>query len=50
MGKEVHAELLLDDGQMVTAQLPREWIRSSVDGFSAGTHLHIRPRSVLSFN
>jgi sulfate transport system ATP-binding protein len=50
MGKEVHAELLLDDGRMVTALLPREWIRSRVDGFSAGTHLHIRPRSVLSFN
>jgi hypothetical protein len=50
MGKEVHAELLLDDGQMVTAQVPREWVRSRVEGFSAGTHLHIRPRNVHSFN
>jgi sulfate transport system ATP-binding protein len=50
MGKEVHAELLLDDGQMVTAQVPREWVRSRVDGFSTGAHLHILPRNVLSFN
>jgi sulfate transport system ATP-binding protein len=50
LGKEVHAELLLDDGQLINAQLPRERFNGGGGGIGAGQRLHVLARSVRSFD
>jgi sulfate transport system ATP-binding protein len=50
LGKEVQAELQLDDGQLINAQLPRERINGGGGGIGAGQRLHVLARSVRRFD
>jgi hypothetical protein len=47
MGRDLQAELVLADGQVVTAQIPREQL--AYDSLSPGDLLHIRSREARSF-
>ena len=47
MGRDLQAELVLADGQVVTAQIPREQL--AYDSLSPGDQLHIRSREARSF-
>ena len=47
MGRDLQAELVLADGQVVTAQIPREQL--AYDSLSPGDQLHIRSRDARSF-
>jgi sulfate/thiosulfate transport system ATP-binding protein len=49
LGRDVHAELLLEDGHLVQVQIPREWVRLGQQRLEAGVRLHLRPRAVRSF-
>jgi sulfate/thiosulfate transport system ATP-binding protein len=50
LGRDVHAELQLDDGHLVHVQIPREWLHAGQRCLEAGARLHLRPRSVRSFS
>ena len=50
LGKEVYAELLLDDGKLINAQLPRERFHKGNGGIDAGQRLHVLARSVRRFD
>jgi sulfate transport system ATP-binding protein len=51
LGKETQAELLLEDGRMIHAQLSPEWIAAAKkDGLSAGSRLHVGLRSFRRFD
>jgi sulfate transport system ATP-binding protein len=50
LGKEVQAELQLDDGQLINAQLPRERFNAGGGGIGAGQRLHVLARSVRRFD
>jgi sulfate transport system ATP-binding protein len=50
LGKEVQAELQLDDGQLINAQLPRERFNGGGGGIGAGQRLHLLARSVRRFD
>jgi len=50
LGKEVYAELLLDDGKLINAQLPRERFNGAGGGIGAGQRLHVLARSVRRFD
>ena len=50
LGKEVYAELLLDDGKLINAQLPREHSHNGNGGIDAGQRLHVLARSVRRFD
>ncbi len=47
MGRDLQAELVLADGQVVTAQIPREQL--AYDSLAPGDRLHIRSREARSF-
>lgn len=47
LGKDLYAELLLDNGQKVSAQLPRE--RVSENGLKSGERVHLRARTIHQF-
>lgn len=47
MGRDLQAELVLADGQVVTAQIPREQL--AYDSLVPGDRLHIRSREARSF-
>lgn len=49
LGRDVHAELQLEEGHLVHVQIPREWLHSAQQRLEAGVQLHLRPRSVRSF-
>lgn len=49
LGRDVHAELQLDDGHLVHVQIPREWLHAGQRRLEAGSRLHLRPRTVRSF-
>ncbi|MFZ0409474.1 MAG: sulfate ABC transporter ATP-binding protein [Cyanobium sp.] len=50
LGREVLAELVTEGGQVINAQLPRDQVANRLENLPLGTHLHILPRSVRSFN
>ncbi len=50
LGKDVHAELLLDNGQLICAQVPRERFNAIDNNLTHGSRLHLRPRAVRSFS
>jgi sulfate transport system ATP-binding protein len=47
MGRDLQAELVLGDGQVVMAQIPREQLR--YESLQPGSRLHIRSREARSF-
>ncbi|MEI6030819.1 MAG: sulfate ABC transporter ATP-binding protein [Synechococcaceae cyanobacterium ELA739] len=47
LGRDVQAELVLADGQVITAQIPRE--RMNLAAFQVGDRLHIRSRDARTF-
>lgn len=47
LGRDVQAELVLEDGQVITAQIPRE--RMNLAAFQVGDHLHVRSREARTF-
>ena len=47
MGRDLQAELVLSDGQVLTAQIPRE--RMAFDSVKPGSRLHVRTREVRTF-
>jgi len=47
LGRDVQAELVLADGQMITAQIPRE--RMNLAAFQVGDQLHVRSREARTF-
>jgi sulfate transport system ATP-binding protein len=47
LGKDLYAELLLDNGQKVSAQLPRELVREN--GLKNGERVHLRARTTHQF-
>lgn len=47
MGRDLQAELVLADGQVVTAQIPRDQL--AYDSLAPGDRLHIRSREARSF-
>jgi sulfate transport system ATP-binding protein len=47
LGKDLYAELLLDNGQKVSAQLPRELVRSN--SLRNGERVHLRARTTHQF-
>ncbi|MFM7733814.1 MAG: sulfate/molybdate ABC transporter ATP-binding protein, partial [Cyanobium sp.] len=50
LGKETQAELLLDDGRVLHAQLTAEWAAAAKgDGLPKGSRLHVVPRSRRRF-
>lgn len=49
LGRDVHAELQLEQGHLVHVQIPREWLQSAQQRLETGVQLHLRPRSVRSF-
>jgi len=49
LGRDVHAELQLDEGHLVHVQIPREWLHASHRHLETGTRLYLRPRLVRSF-
>ena len=50
LGRDVHAELQLEEGHLVHVQIPREWLHAAQRRLEAGARLHLRPRSVRSFS
>ena len=50
LGREVLAELVTEGGQVINAQLPRDQVNERLANLPLGSHLHIRPRNVRSFN
>ncbi|MCS5693741.1 TOBE-like domain-containing protein [Cyanobium sp. FGCU-6] len=50
LGKEVYAELLLEDGQLINAQLPRERYQSANGAIDAGQRLHVLAHSIRRFD
>jgi len=48
LGRDVQAELVLADGQVITAQIARE--RLSPGGFQVGDRLHVRSRESRTFH
>jgi len=50
LGREVLAELVTEGGQVINAQLPRDHVNERLANLPLGSHLHIRPRNVRSFN
>lgn len=49
LGRDVHAELQLDRGDLVQVQIPREWLQGGEEAVQPGARLHLRPRAVRSF-
>jgi sulfate transport system ATP-binding protein len=47
MGRDLQAELLLRDGQVITAQIPREQI--AFGSLQPGSNLHVRSRNARAF-
>jgi sulfate transport system ATP-binding protein len=47
LGRDVQAELVLADGQVITAQIARE--RLNPDSFKVGDRLHVRSREARTF-
>lgn len=47
LGRDVQAELVLADGQVITAQIPRE--RLNLAAFQVGDRLHVRSREARTF-
>ena len=47
LGRDVQAELVLADGQVITAQIPRE--RMNMAAFQVGDQLHVRSREARTF-
>jgi sulfate transport system ATP-binding protein len=47
LGRDVQAELVLADGQVITAQIPRE--RMNLAAFQVGDRLHVRSREARTF-
>ena len=47
LGRDVQAELVLADGQVITAQIPRE--RMNFSAFELGDRLHVRSREARTF-
>jgi sulfate transport system ATP-binding protein len=47
LGRDVQAELVLVDGQVITAQIPRE--RMNLSAFQVGDQLHVRSREARTF-
>ena len=47
LGRDVQAELVLADGQVITAQIPRE--RMNLAAFEVGDQLHVRSREARTF-
>ena len=47
LGRDVQAELVLVDGQVITAQIPRE--RMNLAAFQVGDQLHVRSREARTF-
>jgi sulfate transport system ATP-binding protein len=47
LGRDVQAELVLADGQVITAQIPRE--KMNLAAFQVGDHLHVRSREARTF-
>lgn len=47
LGRDVQAELVLADGQVITAQIPRE--RMNLAAFQIGDQLHVRSREARTF-
>jgi len=47
LGRDVQAELVLEDGQVITAQIPRE--RMNLAAFQVGDQLHVRSREARTF-
>jgi sulfate transport system ATP-binding protein len=47
MGRDLQAELLLRDGQLITAQIPREQI--AFGSLQPGSNLHVRSRNARAF-
>jgi sulfate transport system ATP-binding protein len=47
LGRDVQAELVLADGQVITAQIPRE--RLNLASFQVGDQLHVRSREARTF-
>jgi sulfate transport system ATP-binding protein len=47
LGRDVQAELVLADGQVITAQIPRE--RMNLAAFQVGDLLHVRSREARTF-
>ncbi|MFZ4805084.1 MAG: sulfate/molybdate ABC transporter ATP-binding protein [Synechococcus lacustris] len=50
MGKDVHLELVLDDGQVLHAELTRAKVERTGTPLSIGTRLHVLPQATYSFN
>lgn len=50
LGKEVQAELLLEDGRLINAQLPRQRGPGADGGINAGQRLHVLARSIRRFD
>jgi hypothetical protein len=50
LGRDVHAELQLENGQLVQVQITRDWLHSAQPRLEQGARLHLRPRSVRSFS
>ena len=47
MGRDLQAELLMADGRVITAQIPRE--QMAFDSISAGSRLYVRSREARAF-
>jgi hypothetical protein len=47
MGRDLQAELLLRDGQVITAQIPREQI--AFGSLQPGSKLYVRSRNARAF-
>ena len=47
LGRDLQAELVLADGQVITAQIPRE--RMNLAAFQVGDRLHVRSREARTF-
>jgi sulfate transport system ATP-binding protein len=47
LGRDVQAELVLADGHVITAQIPRE--RMNLEAFQVGDRLHVRSREARTF-
>jgi len=47
LGRDVQAELVLADGQVITAQIPRE--RMNLAAYQVGDRLHVRSREARTF-
>jgi len=47
LGRDVQAELVLADGQVITAQIPREQL--NLAAFQVGERLHVRSREARTF-